>query len=678
MNAYCVAYNVDKTRIRYEIRSSGDDAPAFRLLPLPKEAYSFLELLAVLRSLRYSDMFVSMSFANVLLDSLNKTLEAFGKEHLDWVANIPKRKDPLPYKFSGSTVLGQEIAAIAVTNSKLLRLDLSNSLSLLSSVKHSSGVLKALYPLCQRECTNVEWLNLHGLHLNQVDIESLHYVVKDRRSHLRGLDLSRTYLGSRALTSILRELKAQENTLEVLDFSENGAGLDESEFDTLVSKLPYLRVLRLNLVTLTPSVQEPLISASTFKSWRLQELSFSDTSINAATVHALCLYLQSPSSMSLRILKVDGASLRGTDVARLLEGMAQDNGTARNLHLAAGSNDLHNGFPALSLTLRNGWAPRSLNLSETRLSEEFQVAQLFAAVKENSTIQELDLSNLQLKVRPNSETDMSNSFCTVFPGLMGQTLRSVQKMLADNWTLRSLNVSIRRQKFSRLRDEAVVSQVITQLLEGLKLNKRLQKLDISGHNLSEEDTNLLHDAIVYNPNLTEVRCEDVMIPLEGFRRLVDAVQNGRHVTYLSDMEFAKEENLDDFSTASSPYRRYPSPPRINRKQLSELERRSFTTSVVTTLNQKFGTSRSRVPQVRRPSPHKLCTSPSLEAQQRAAWEVEQARLAKYLERNKKRARGEPIDDEWKLIIVDECNEVTKEHYDSSSGEESPDAKGIFD
>lgn len=644
MNAYCVAFNVEKCRIRYEICSSGEDGLAFRLLPLASRAYSFLELLAVFRSLRYSDMFVSISFSDVLLDSLNKVYEAFGKDHLDWIADIPKRKDPLPYKFSESTVLVQEIAAIAFTNPKLLRLDLASSLSSLSSLKHSSGVLKALYPLCQRECTNVEWLSLHGIHLNQVDAESLHYIAKDRRSHFRGLDLSKTYLGSRVLTNTLRALKAQENTLEVLDFSENGAGLGECEFDALVSQLPYLQVLRLNHLTLTPTIQEALISAPTLKAWRLQELAFSGTNINASTVHALCLYLQSPSSLSLRTLKVDGASLRGTDVARLLEGMAQDNGTARNLHLAAGSNDLQSGFPALSLTLRNGWAPRSLSLSETRCSEEFQVAQLFAALKENSTIQELDISNLQLRVRPNSDIDMSSPSSTVFPGLSRQTLRSAQKMLSDNWILKSLDVSIRRQEFGRRREEAVVSRVITQLLEGLRLNKRLRKLDISGHNLSENDAELLHDAIVNNPNLTEVCCDDVIIPLEGFRRLVDAVQHGGHVTYLSDMEFAKELYLDDLSSASSPFGRVRAFFEAERKQPTELDRRNFTTSMVTTFNRKFGNSRSRVPQVQRLSSQKVRTSPSLhesmDAPERAVWEVEQARLAKYLDRNRKLAKGE--------------------------------------
>lgn len=616
------------------------------------------------------DSFVTISFAEVCLDGLNRRVEHLGKEHLDWTIGIPKRAE-LPFKYSESTILTQEIAAIACTNRKLLRLDFSNTITPSSSAEHSCSVLKALYPLCNRECTNVEWLNLHGIHLNNADVEYLHHIVDDRKSHFRGLDLSKTYLGPQTLTNIVRALGAQESTLEVLNISNNGAGLDEYVFDSLGQKLPYLRIVKLANLKLTPLIQEPLISLATLKTWRLQELDFSGTAINASTVHALCLYLRCAKSQCLRVLRMNSAEHTGTVVARLLESMAKDDGKARDLHFSAGANDIENGFQNVLLALRNGWAPKSLSLANTRFSDERRLGQFFQALDENTTIQDLDISNLHLIYGANLSKKMFESI-----------QNSVQHMVENDWTLRSLDMSSRKPDFGNHKEHNVALQMTSYLLRGLRRNKTLKKLDISGHTLSDNDAEMLHRTIIFHPNLTEVYCEEVIVSLEGFKRLVDAAQDSPSLTFLSDMEFAKEFAVEEFFETSQ-MRRFEA--RRNSRQMHSPEnRRSFSSGMISTITGRLRSNKGKVPQVQRPSLPSIHSDLNPQQQERAAWEVEQARLAKCLERNRRRANGENVDDDEFLgkldfdDFSDDCNDFTKKRNDSGPGEASMGKKHEYD
>jgi hypothetical protein len=48
-----------------------------------------------------------------------------------------------------------------------------------------------------------------------------------------------------------------------------------------------MRILILRRLNLSLEIKEPLLSASTLGTWRLQELALSDTPVNRATVFAL-------------------------------------------------------------------------------------------------------------------------------------------------------------------------------------------------------------------------------------------------------------------------------------------------------------------------------------------------------------------------------------------------------
>lgn len=69
LDAYLAAYRCEA--VDWEINWKARFAPEFRLLPAKRGAYSPLQILAVLRALRYNDYFNSLSFRDVDLSVLH-------------------------------------------------------------------------------------------------------------------------------------------------------------------------------------------------------------------------------------------------------------------------------------------------------------------------------------------------------------------------------------------------------------------------------------------------------------------------------------------------------------------------------------------------------------------------------------------------------------------------------
>lgn len=295
---YCVAYGVKPTNIRYAITYPEEDHPRFELLPpvgLRRPQYTDLELLAVMRSLRYNENFGSISFRGVSLDSLNGLNDDFGDDH---VCTKTKRGTVLRLdveELGRSCLLVQEIRALAVTSRRLRRLDFSGCISrkpgdhLASTTKTRDvgcGIVEALFPLCKYQSTNVDWIALNNIQLGETDLDYLVAAAVERSCHLRALELSGCGLTDRTLSLLLDALRPQENTLEALDLSSNAFRVSPTIFDSQIGVFGYLTKLNLSGVART-SGDEPLISVETFQAWRLQELVLSGTSLNSATVDAV-------------------------------------------------------------------------------------------------------------------------------------------------------------------------------------------------------------------------------------------------------------------------------------------------------------------------------------------------------------------------------------------------------
>lgn len=177
--AYSASYDVDTSNIRYTIDLECEDAPCFRLLRPAStriSRYSALELIAVMRALRYNESFRSISFRGINLDALQGIRDLHGVDpdvHLDrsgCLVEIPGQ--------GNLSVLSQEVRALALKSTRLRRLDFAYSLTRTPTLDKGSrdpgcGIPEAIFPVCRRGMTNVNWVVLNGIKLGESDLDYL-------------------------------------------------------------------------------------------------------------------------------------------------------------------------------------------------------------------------------------------------------------------------------------------------------------------------------------------------------------------------------------------------------------------------------------------------------------------------------------------------------------------------
>jgi hypothetical protein len=295
LTAYCVAYGANPANVRYTINYQCEDAPRFELLP-PAEGrrpeYGPLDLLAVMRALRYNESFGSLSFANMPLDSLNGLHDNYGREYVCFTTKHGTPIQATAEDLDRACLLVQEIRALAATNKKLRRLDFSGCITtkppqpkaLLEDEASRArdtgcGIVEALFPLCRHQTTNVDWICLNGIHLSDTDLDYLVGAAVEKACHFRAIELNRCGLTDRSTGLILDALRAQDNTLEVIEIAGNAARLNPATFDAQLGIFGFIRKLNLSYVSRT-SGPEPLVTAETLLIWRLSELRLSGTALN--------------------------------------------------------------------------------------------------------------------------------------------------------------------------------------------------------------------------------------------------------------------------------------------------------------------------------------------------------------------------------------------------------------
>ena len=526
--AYCVAYGLNPSNIRYTVNYNCEDQPQFELLS-PADSrrpkYGPLELLAIMRSLRYNETFGSLSFANIPLDSLQGLHDNYGQEHV-----CTKTKRGTPIKLSAeelnrSSLLVQEIRALAATSKRLRRLDFSGCIT----TKHASpdpteeepsrtkdigcGIVEALFPLCKHQTTNVDWVCLNGISLSDTDLDYLVGAAVDKLCHFRAIELNRCDLNDRSLGLILDALRAQENTLESLEIAGNGARINPGAFDSQLGMFGFLRKLNLSNVSRTSS-SEPFIQAETLLIWRLQELRLSGTTLNAATIDAVSTYLAHPQSDSLHELYLDNTYLAGEDLATMLHSMCWGTGV-RDMHLDISQCFLTKGLDLLSKTIAKGYTPSQLSLRSIEYREESHFRKILAAMTRNKTIQYLDMSQTALPGDANEET-----------------CRLLSKLLSDNDSLVHLDLS---GDDSRLATSKF-GPGINEALHGLKHNKKLEVFRIEKQKLGFQGASTLAEVLRENKTLKELHCDNNEIPLHGLTDLVNALHDNTTLVFLPKMD----------------------------------------------------------------------------------------------------------------------------------------------
>ncbi|KAJ4353820.1 uncharacterized protein N0V89_005550 [Didymosphaeria variabile] len=625
---YCAAYGVKPENIRYRITYPDEDHPRFELMPPAgrRADYTDLELLAVMRSLRYNENFGGISFRGVSLDCLNGLTDHFGDDH---VCTKTKRGTVLRLdveELGRSCLLVQEIRALAVTSRRLRRLDFSGCISrkprdhLATTAKARDvgcGIVEALFPLCKYQSTNVDWIALNNIQLGETDLDYLVAAAVERSCHIRALELSGCGLTDRTLSLILDALRPQENTLEALDLSSNPFRVSPTMFDSQIGVFGYLTKLNLSNVART-SGDEPLITVETFHAWRLQELILSGTSLNKATVDAIASYLVNyKQSAALRELRLDHCYLTGESVAFLLRSMNERPGKARNLHFDVSENYIEHGLRELTNAIAEGVAPSYLTIRLIEFEREEDFRQLIIAFARNNTIRHLDISRASLP------SDASEETCL-----------ALERMFSDNTTLEWLDMS---GEDSRL-ETTKLGVGINRALRGLQKNRTLRVLLIKYQKLGLQGANTLADVLKVNTTLQQLYCENNGIPLQGFTDLVNALHRNTTLLHLPSMDESRQLALkttedqvkqlrDDPTTAPTAHRRSPS---VRQKFASRVrgQSKSDKTLPMGLSDQDIKAALSLVDE---------------------SWERQEYRLQQYLQRNYNLANGIPtaldVDDE---------------------------------
>ncbi|KAI9741899.1 MAG: hypothetical protein M1834_000288 [Cirrosporium novae-zelandiae] len=526
LSAYCAGYGIDTSNIRYEVDYECEDAPCFRLLyPGRRRGYTNLELIAIIRSLRYNEYFGSISFADISLDPICNLRDSFGID-IGYLTTRSGSLTNIVEDLRTPTILLQELRALALKSKKLRRLDFSNSISRIPLQDDSRrdpgcGIPEALFPLCCRHLTNVDWVILNGIKLGDTDLDYLVDAAAQKACHLRALEVSNCGLRDHELDLILTAMYHQENTLEAIDISANQVRLNPETFQDRIGHFGHIRRINLSRTQRT-SGSGSLISPETLLAWRLEEMDFSGTALNEQTVDSISVYLSSPQSATLRLMKFDQCSLTGKDVATFMHCMCRTPGHLRDLHLHVSQNRLGENYSEIFDAIAQDATPTRLTMKMIDYKKEEHFRILADALRRNTTLRYLDISKASLPY------DASDETCDV-----------LRQMFAENNTLQELNISGEHAHL----DIARFGIGLNHALTGLRMNTSLKVLRIEYQKLGLQGANTLASVLEENCGLEEIYCDHNEINLQSFTVLVNGLKRNRTVLFLPVMEHDRNESI---------------------------------------------------------------------------------------------------------------------------------------
>ena len=520
LTAYCAAYDIDTSKIRYGVNFMCEDAPAFELLPpgdRGRTRYTALELLAIMRSLRYNESFNSLSFRNINLDVLHSLHDQLGDDHVPWTT---KSGEPLNIPDHAQlSLLTQEVQALAVKCKRLRRLDFAFCLNRkqLSEDEEAKdpgcGICEALFPLCAKQQTNIDWIILNGIILCTIDIDYLFAAAIDRSCHFRALDLGYCGLKDRSMHTVLEAISHQGATMESVDLSGNLARLDPRVLEDNLGELEFVRKITLSNVSRI-SGSEPLLTAETLLSWKLVEIQLGRTPLNEQSVEALAAYLRSNQSEYLRLLQVDQCRLTGSDAALLLNAMDRGPGRSRDLHLQLSENPLEQHHDVLVDAISGSRSPSRVTMQMLEYKSERKFQNLLDAFAKNQSTKYLDISKATLP------TDASDDTC-----------EALHRLLAENTTLEELDISGEHTHL----EAAIFGSGLNHALVGLMHNRSLRVLKVEHQKLGLQGASTLASVLEENRSLREIYCENNEINLQAFTVLVNSLENNNALLYLPSM-----------------------------------------------------------------------------------------------------------------------------------------------
>ena len=622
LTAYCAGYDVDPSNIRYTVNYLCEDAPGFELLSPAhprRSKYTVMELLAVIRALRYNETFHSISFRHVNMDALHGLYDKYGTEHVAFTT-----RSGMPLKLPDqekACLLVQELQALALKSKRLRRLDFSYCLTRIPAEDDDSRdsgctICEALFPLCAKQLTNVDWVVLNGVWLADADIDYIYAAAIEKSCHFRALDIGHCGLKDRSMHIILHGMLCQEDTLESIDISDNFARLNPTDLQGYIDRFRYIRKINFSRVNRT-SGPEPFIAPRTLLAWRLEELQLSGTTMNEQTVDAIAMYLASPQSETLRELHLNQCQLTSRDVAVLLSAMNRIPGKPRDLHLHINENRLEQHHECLVEAVEQSLTPTQMTMRMLEYSDERCFRALVEALAKNTTTRYLDISKVSLPYDAGEDT------CEIF-----------QRTFAKNKTLEELDISGEQAHLEVARFGIGLNHALT----GLKQNSTLKVLRIEHQKLGLQGASTLATVLEKNTTLQEIYCEHNEINLQAFTVLINSLKHNTSLLYLPTMDndrvwsLKKVEREADTLRDSTPTASSPLPHKA---------------SVRRTLGAAIGSTRSVSSRnLEKPTPISRYTEQDVQAAVRSLaerWDYEVARLQGLMARNYKIVNGIPLD-----------------------------------
>lgn len=624
--AHCASYGIDTSNFRYTIDNQCDDAPCFKLLrpASPRRSkYTTLELIALMRTLRYNEVFRSISFSGVSLDALQGLRDPCGTDK-DALLTRADAQIHIPGQDKMS-LLSQEVRALGLKSKWLRRLDFSYTLSRIPRYDSEShdpgcGIPEAIFPICRRELTNVDWVVLNGIKLGDSDLDYLVDAASQRGSHFRALEVGNCGLSVHDLDLLLSTTVAQVLTLQAINISGVQGRLKPDMLQQYLGYFDQIKKLDLSRISRT-SGPESLISAQNLFIWRLEELSLSQTPINRETVDAIATYLASDRSESLRIIRLDQCGLTGQDVAIFLHSLSTLE-RGRDLQLHVNDNRLDLGCSYLCDAIAEDKTPSHMSMRMIDFKKEHEFQDLAEALRKNRTLRYLDISKASLPYDAGPET-----------------CKSLQLMFEENDTLEDLDIS----GDSAHLDVARFGIGLNLALTGLKKNKTLKVLKIEHQKLGLQGANTLASVLESNVSLHEVHCENNDINLQSFTVLVNGLQKNRSLLSLSCMDRDRARSLDKVRREIENVRRelnasqHPTTNSLRRSLHAAINVKPFSVSNrLTKHSQSLGHIRATASSLSAVESSKPPVNEHIEAivqSLSAKWDAEVSRLRRYLFRN---------------------------------------------
>ncbi|KAH6850100.1 hypothetical protein B0I37DRAFT_413526 [Chaetomium sp. MPI-CAGE-AT-0009] len=523
LDAYLAAYHCQD--VDWEINWKTRFAPEFRLLPGKRGLYSPLQLLAVLRALRYNDYFTSLSFRDVDLSVLyglqdntprkvnvaylSRTCVALGPDEIETLRISP--------------VLHQEFHALAFCSEKIRQIDFGNctksiSSRLAQSNNSQSPGLQFLAPilsLLRSGITKCNRLIVSGNNLPQFDVDDLAETMKC--GAIQALDVSYCGLDDASLRDMIVDpLSDYPGLLQSLSVSGNPGRLPAHIMPGLFRYLTEIRELNLSgSIQAESCIEGSLLPFSALESMeRLEELDVSGYKLDEATTHDLERFLQYRSwrldqGQPLRFHKLvlNHCRITGTQAARLFHAIGEN----RGMHLCLNGNPIEDGIDDLAAAIAAHKGPAALYLEMIEFKHEANYLTLLKALTTTHHLALLSLAG----TAPSPEA----------PGPCSDQLTStLHNLLAQNTSLRCLDLS----GFSGKLDDGQLPLGAGRALAGLATNTSLTHLRVRNQNL-HDDAGVLGRALTTNTTLRSLDCRGNGLNLTSLRFVVDSLAVNRSV-----------------------------------------------------------------------------------------------------------------------------------------------------